>query len=166
MSRDLPRLAAPLRPWLVLGRVSNLPTVWSNVLAGWLLGGGERLGALALVLAGASCIYVAGMFLNDVVDVDFDREHRQERPIASGQVGWLEVLLAATGLMGLGVLLVALSGALAFVLGLLLVLSVVVYDLVHKLVAFAPAIMALCRYLLVLVAGAAGAEGVTGLVWR
>ncbi len=164
MSRDLPLWAAHLRPWLILGRVSNLPTVWSNVLAGWLLGGGERLGALVLVLAGTSCIYVAGMFLNDVVDVEFDREHRQERPIASGQVSWLAVLLVAMGLMAAGVVLVGLGGVPAFVFGLLLVLAVVVYDLVHKLVSFAPVVMALCRYLLVLVAGAAGAEGVTGLV--
>ena len=27
---------------LDLGRVSNIPTVWTNCLAGWLLGGGGR----------------------------------------------------------------------------------------------------------------------------
>ena len=31
---------AKLRTLLVLGRVSNLPTVWSNCFAGWLLAGG------------------------------------------------------------------------------------------------------------------------------
>jgi hypothetical protein len=33
-----------LRTLLVLGRVSNLPTVWSNCLAGWWLGGGGNFG--------------------------------------------------------------------------------------------------------------------------
>ena len=27
-----------LRTLLILGRVSNLPTVWSNCLAGWIMG--------------------------------------------------------------------------------------------------------------------------------
>ena len=32
-----------LRGWLILSRGSNLPTVWSNVIAGWLLAQGLRL---------------------------------------------------------------------------------------------------------------------------
>ncbi len=37
------------RTWLKLGRVSNLPTVWSNGLAGWALSGAAlEVGALAL----------------------------------------------------------------------------------------------------------------------
>ena len=34
------RQPSNLRTLLVLGRASNLPTVWSNCFAGWLLGGG------------------------------------------------------------------------------------------------------------------------------
>src|SRR5438309_11599208 len=75
-----------IRPLLVLGRVSNLPTVWSNCLAGWWLGGAGRTEALPFLLIGTSLIYIGGMFLNDAFDVDFDRQHRQERPIPSGQI--------------------------------------------------------------------------------
>src|SRR5213594_1545943 len=32
------------RTLLILGRASNVPTVWSNCLAGWLLGGGGSIG--------------------------------------------------------------------------------------------------------------------------
>ena len=37
-----------LRTLLVLGRASNLPTVWSNCLAGWLLGEGGHVVKLGM----------------------------------------------------------------------------------------------------------------------
>ena len=74
-----------LRAWLILGRVSNLPTVWTNVLVAWLLSGGAFTwsAALSWMLAGASLLYVGGTTLNDFFDVAFDREFRKERPIPS-----------------------------------------------------------------------------------
>ena len=79
-------LPPQLRTLLVLGRVSNLPTVWSNCLAAWWLGGGGRWERFAVLCAGASLLYTAGMFLNDAFDADFDRRYRAERPIPSGQI--------------------------------------------------------------------------------
>src|SRR5262245_63623198 len=83
-----------LRTLLILGRVSNLPTVWSNCLAGWILGGGGELFKLplpdlirlAVLTAGATFLYVAGMYLNDAFDEQFDSQHRPERPIPSGAI--------------------------------------------------------------------------------
>ncbi len=51
---------------LRLGRVSNLPTVWTNVLAGAVLSGAPLapVRVLALML-GLSTFYIAGMYLND-----------------------------------------------------------------------------------------------------
>src|SRR5947199_6025840 len=74
------------RTLLDLGRVSNLPTVWSNCLAGWLLGGGGPAWRFALLCFGATCLYVGGMYLNDAFDVEFDREFRRDRPIPSGAI--------------------------------------------------------------------------------
>src|SRR6187549_3121603 len=74
------------RTLLVLGRVSNLPTVWSNCLAGWWLGGGGNSVKLPFLLLGVSLLYVGGMFLNDAFDEPFDRQHRKERPIPSGKI--------------------------------------------------------------------------------
>ena len=76
---------------LLLGRVSNLPTVWSNCLASWLLAGGTLLETADLqrfswLIVGATLLYLAGMFLNDAFDVRFDKEHRTERPIPSGAI--------------------------------------------------------------------------------
>ncbi|HEY0550448.1 MAG TPA: UbiA family prenyltransferase, partial [Verrucomicrobiae bacterium] len=74
------------RALLLLGRVSNLPTVWSNCLAGWLLGGGGEWPQFAVLCGGATLLYVGGMFLNDAFDAEFDAQHRRERPIPSGAI--------------------------------------------------------------------------------
>ena len=73
-----------LRALLVLSRVSHLPTVWSNCLAGWWLGGGGNFAKLPLLFLGVSALYTGGMFLNDAFDADFDRQRRnnvQYRPV-------------------------------------------------------------------------------------
>src|SRR5213075_1303788 len=84
--RGLELLMSFLRTFLILGRVSNLPTVWSNCLAGWWLGGGGNSGMLPFLFAGVTLLYLGGMFLNDAFDVEFDRQHREERPIPSGRI--------------------------------------------------------------------------------
>ena len=65
-----------LRTLLVLGRVSNLPTVWSNCLAGWWLGGAGNFGKLPFLFLGMSLLYTGGMYLNDAFDEEFDRLRR------------------------------------------------------------------------------------------
>src|ERR1700722_7791443 len=80
-----------LRTLLILGRVSNLPTVWSNCLAGWWLAGGGSRPALLCVSISASFLYLGGMFLNDAFDAGFDRNHRPTRPIPSGVITEREV---------------------------------------------------------------------------
>src|SRR5512137_991305 len=115
---------------LTLGRVSNLPTVWSNCLAAWMLaGGGSRLG---LLLASGSCLYIGGMFLNDACDVEFDRRHRQERPIPSGLISRGAVWRWAAGLLLAGVLLAIPFGGRALACALALLAAIVAYDLWHK----------------------------------
>ena len=90
------------RTFLRLGRVSNLPTVWSNTLAGIALAGAWPPDGRLIPLLGAMTLaYTGGMFLNDAFDVHFDRQHRKERPIPSGAIsvtavwqwgfGWLAV---------------------------------------------------------------------------
>ena len=79
-------MSQKFRTLLNLGRVSNLPTIWSNCLAGWWLSGGGNYWKLPLLLLGASALYTGGMFLNDAFDVDFDRQRRSTRPIPSGAI--------------------------------------------------------------------------------
>src|SRR5271169_6112757 len=74
------------RTLLVLGRVSNLPTVWSNCLAGWWLSGGGNFWKLPLLLLGMSALYTGGTFLNDAFDAEFDQRRRTARPIPAGKI--------------------------------------------------------------------------------
>src|SRR3984957_11883427 len=92
-----------LRTLLILGRVSNLPTVWSNCLAGWWLAGGGSFWKLLLLLFGTSALYTDGMFLNDAFDVDFDRQRRPTRPIPIGAITEEWVWIYGWGWMLLGV---------------------------------------------------------------
>ena len=77
-------MAKYVQTLLSLGRVSNLPTVWSNCLAGWCIGQGLHGERLFLLLMGATFLYLGGMFLNDAFDAQYDRQHRPERPIPTG----------------------------------------------------------------------------------
>jgi hypothetical protein len=156
MSTTAPRLGT----LLVLGRISNLPTVWSNCLAAWLLNGGGSWLVFLLLGSGATLLYVGGMFLNDAFDADFDRQFRSERPIPSGQITERDVWWFGGLLIFLGWLLLFLLGNTVALLGLLLVAAIILYDAVHKHTEVAPLLMALCRFLLYVVAGAATFQNV------
>lgn len=152
----------PLRTLLILGRVSNLPTVWSNCLAGWLLGGGGNLAKLPLLFPGVTLLYLGGMFLNDAFDSDFDRQHRKERPIPSGAISSQLVWRGGFGMLLLGNALLFVSGVIPGMLGAVLAINILLYDAVHKAFTFSPIIMGGCRFLVYLVAAATGELGVTG----
>jgi hypothetical protein len=132
--------------WLRLGRVSNLPTVWTNVTAATVLAGGASQNARAgLVLLAMSLFYVGGMYLNDYFDRAIDARERPERPIPAGAIAANTVAAAGFGMLGAGVLLLAATGALAAVMGLILGCLIVAYNLFHKGVAVSPVTMGLCR---------------------
>jgi lipid-A-disaccharide synthase-like uncharacterized protein len=154
------------RTLLILGRVSNLPTVWSNCLAGWLLGGGGNGWMFLVVCLGATCLYLGGMFLNDAFDVEFDSQYRKERPIPSGQITLDEVWRWGFGWLGAGTVILILIGKTTGALALTLLVCIIVYDATHKLIGFSPVLMAACRFFLYLVAASAAANGVAGLaIW-
>ena len=151
------------RTLLVLGRASNLPTVWSNCLAGWLLGGEGPWGDFFLLILAATCLYTGGMYLNDAFDLDFDRLHRKERPIPSGAISRGEVWGYGIGWLVLGTVLMFFFGWDTALLTLALVFSILLYDGVHKMIAFSPVLMAICRFFLFLAAASTGDSGVTGI---
>jgi hypothetical protein len=160
------QLQKHLRTLLILGRVSNLPTVWSNCLAGWWLGGGGALGSLLWLSLGATLVYCGGMYLNDAFDVDFDRQHRQERPIPSGAIKVIWVWLLGFALLLGGWRLLASLGSSTAWLALFLIACILVYDAIHKAVTFSPVLMAACRFFLYVVAASVAVHGVGGLaVW-
>lgn len=156
-----------LRTALRLGRVSNLPTVWTNVLAGVVLGGHVLPPAWALLLVGLSFFYVGGMYLNDWCDRDVDARERPERPIPSGAVAAETVRNAGVALLAAGeacVVFVAwtigAAGPTALA-GLALAGTIAWYDARHKGVWYAPVVMGLCRVLVYVTAALATGGGLT-----
>lgn len=156
-----------MRALLVLGRVSNLPTVWSNCAAAWLLGGGGSTKRFLFLLLGASLLYTGGMFLNDAVDVEFDRRYRPERPVPSGQISARAVWMISVILLLAGWIGIAPLGRTPALLATALLLAIALYDVVHKRTRVAPLLMAGCRFLLYLVAGSsAGGDVNSPVFWR
>ncbi|MGZ8907249.1 MAG: UbiA family prenyltransferase [Methylobacter sp.] len=145
--------------WLRLGRISNLPTVWSNVLAGTLLAGAQPDVNTGLVLLAASLLYEGGMLLNDAFDSAIDARERPQRPIPSGEIAVRSVFFVGFAMLATGVALMSVLGRPVLVLASLLALAIIAYNLHHKGVAWSPWLMGLCRALVYLMAGfAASAE--------
>lgn len=162
----MPSAPPTFRTLLVLGRVSNLPTIWTNCLAGWWLGGGGSVGSLMRLSVGASLMYIAGMYLNDAFDADFDRQYRRNRPIPSGAIPESWVWQIGWGLWVIGLLVNATLGLGPALWSVLLAGAILVYDASHKVLALSPLLMALCRFLLYLLAASTGVRGVTGeAIW-
>jgi 4-hydroxybenzoate polyprenyltransferase len=155
-----------LKTWMTLGRVSNLPTVWTNTLAAALLA--SSAGALAppsslvwvLLLVTLSLVYLAGMLLNDLLDADWDQQHHNPRPITLGLVSRQQVrlatvlllTLAAASVLGLSQLIDQPHWLLASVT--LLVGCIIGYNVLHKRYAHSVWLMGACRSALYLTAAA------------
>jgi 4-hydroxybenzoate polyprenyltransferase len=152
----------PLRTLLVLGRVSNLPTVWSNCLAGWWLSGGGTYAKLPLLLLGATMLYLGGMFLNDAFDADFDGQRRADRPIPSGLISVQSVWIWGWSWLAAGLLCLAALGQVTGTIAVLLAVCIVVYDATHKAITASPWLMGLCRFWVYVIGGSTGAYGLTG----
>jgi len=172
--------------WLRLGRVSNLPTVWTNTLAGSALAGttlaGTTLAGTALTLSwqqsatlclGLSLFYVGGLYLNDAFDREIDRKERPERPIPSGAVRASSVFSIGFALLlsGMGTCFWVAQGLSpdhglrTLLAGLALATCIVVYNLHHKKNPLSPLLMGLCRVLVYVTAACAAAGGPNPSVW-
>jgi 4-hydroxybenzoate polyprenyltransferase len=149
------------RAFLLLSRVSNLPTVWSNVLAGWIAAtsrGGEATALVVAIAIAISLMYTGGMFLNDAFDAPFDAAARPDRPVPSGVVSRAEVFTFGVLLLAVGVLLVAVvAGARPFAWAMALAAAIVGYDYHHKGFGLGPIVMGVCRGLVYCVAGSVAA---------
>jgi len=141
---------------LKLGRVSNLPTVWTDTLAGLALAGAMPSDRrLPWLLVALSLCYIAGMFLNDAFDRGFDARYRPERPIPSGETTARTVFSAGFAMLVLGIVLLGWVGyafdhATGFrpvAAGVALASAIVFYDSYHKQNPLSPLVMGLCRML-------------------
>jgi hypothetical protein len=146
---------------LKLGRISNLPTVWSNVLTGTALAGAATADVrLLIIVVALSLFYVGGMYLNDAFDHVFDAKARPERPIPSGQVSAAQVHAFGFGMMAVGLMLLAWVGFgfephmqwRPVMAGTALACAIVFYNWHHKNNPLSPLLMGVCRMLVYLTA--------------
>jgi 4-hydroxybenzoate polyprenyltransferase len=146
------------RAYLLLARVSNLPTVWTNVLAGSLLAGvAIHARSLLFLCASMSLIYCAGMWMNDACDAGADARARGDRPIPNGDVGVAEVWAGAVVLAAMGLMMLWLSGVRpgARAWTVVLLAAIAYYNIRHKGDPLGPLAMGVCRGLLYIVAASA-----------
>ena len=159
---------------LKLGRISNLPTVWTNTLVGVTLAGGSALDSrVPLLLVALSLFYVAGMFLNDAFDREFDARARPDRPIPSGQITARAVFVSGYAMLVAAVLLLIVAGYAyangtewrAPVAGAALGGAIVLYDSYHKNNPLSPVLMGACRVLVYMTAALAIANELPANLW-
>ncbi len=150
-----------IKTYLTLFRVSNLPTVWSNVMAATLLSGVPfSWMPLFVLIVSLSLFYCGGMAFNDICDAEIDRQQRPARPIPAGKisVAQAQTVTAALFILAFALLFALPHGVRAVSAAVVLVVLIALYDLYHKVNPFSVLLMAGCR-LMVYVVAAFGVNG-------
>jgi 4-hydroxybenzoate polyprenyltransferase len=151
----------------MLCRVSNLPTVWTNVLAAALLSGAcPAAGTVAPLALSLSAFYCGGMCLNDLFDREIDARERPSRPLPAGRLSPVEAVAVALALFAVGLSLLRLAPhPSALAPGLMLLAAIVLYDWLHKRSPWTVLLMAACRGLVFAVSAWALAGELAPWVW-
>ncbi|MFG2840920.1 SCO3242 family prenyltransferase [Streptomyces zaomyceticus] len=147
------------RTALELLRAPAALTVLGDTLAG--AAASDRpatAGRRARLALASTCLYWAGMALNDYTDREVDAEERPHRPLPSGRISPRAALATATALTGAGLAAAAADGPDSLAVAVPLAATVWAYDLSLKNTPYGPAAMAAARGLDVLMG--AGARGV------
>ena len=144
-----------------IAELVRLPAVLSvpgDVIAGAAASGqGSDVRRTTALVGASSCLYLAGMALNDWADRETDAVERPNRPIPAGRVSPPFAVALAAGLTGASLLLAAVAdGRRALTVAGPLVAAVWGYDLVLKRGRAATAAMCACRGLDVLMGAGAG----------
>jgi len=147
-----------LLAYLQLCRFAAVFTAMADIFLGYLLthrGGFESECDFGLLLGSSSCLYLAGMVLNDVFDRRVDAEERPKRPIPSGRVSLREAISLGTGLVALGLALSIGVGVASVTVAGLLTACIFLYDGLLKSTLLGPAVMGACRFLNVMLGASA-----------
>lgn len=145
-----------LLAYLQLLRIPNVFTAVADVTMGFLFVGQSvqqfPLSFIAIVAA-SSCLYLAGMVLNDVFDFEVDLAERPQRPLPSGRISRKTATVLGLSLMATGLTFGWLAGFIhggpyplrSGILATLLAVMIVLYDGVVKKTSLAPLAMGACR---------------------
>lgn len=147
-----------IKPLLALCRISNLPTVWMNVLAAMVLINHANPNAVQwcwfpLLVFALSAFYCGGMVLNDLCDYQWDKQHQPYRPLVAGSVTLktASVIAALLFLSGFVIIVFTPFAAAGSLAALVLFATIAIYDLFHKKTAAGILVMGLARALVFIV---------------
>lgn len=151
-----------IKPYLELCRISNLPSVWTNVLAAIVLSGaGFSWGDFIIIALSMSLFYSAGMCMNDIADAEMDMESKPFRPIPSGRISIRNVHILTIALFTAAIALLLFVPFFASIYSaFLLLLLIIIYDKFHKAHPLSIIVMAACRLMIFVISAIA----VTGTV--
>lgn len=154
-----------------LMRLSNSPTVVSNVIAGACLAGAfdgpspravPALPTLALAAATALLLYTGGMIMNDVADARIDRIERPGRPIPSGRISLRTAAILSSICFGIAWGLARCTSESAAFVALGIAVLALLYDFTHTRTRCSVALLGFCRAGLYILAAAAFSETSSG----
>src|SRR5262245_32974962 len=130
-------------------RLPNVFTAMADIFMGFLISHGslEPSRDFLLLALASSCIYLAGMVLNDWFDIEVDRQERPERPLPSGRIDRSHALFAGAALLISGLIAALLAGRTSRNVACVLMVTVIAYDSALKNTVLGPAAMGLCRAL-------------------
>lgn len=138
-----------LRGWLELIRFPNIFTVPGDVLAGYVITWPLRTGGWSDLFAAMLAViflYLAGLIINDLVDVQRDRQERPDRPLPSGRVRVNSARMLAAGFMTAALVLLASRTMDMLFSGIVLGCLIFIYNMWARCSRWTGAIiMGLCR---------------------
>ena len=132
-------------------RLPNLLTVPGDPVAGFLLASAvaaRPFAALPLAAAvgSALCLYVFGLILNDLVDIETDRIERPDRPLPAGEITVPQARMAAIAMALSGLNLALVAGSHTLYVAAILSGLIFLYNAALKRVPVAGVVtMGLCR---------------------
>ncbi len=138
-----------LLTFLELIRLPGMFTAHADILAAFLITGAgfDRFNSFVYILIASSCLFSAGMALNDYFDIEVDKKERPQRPIPSGRISGPTAKTIGFGLLAVGILSACFAGFRPFCISLALAFAILLYDgLLKGYPVLGPLTMASCRY--------------------
>ena len=135
------------KDWIRLVRLPLAVTALGDPVAGFCLAGGcgDVLPCLGVALASA-LLYMGGMALNDVFDLEADRVHYPRRVLPAGAIPPTRALQTGAFCLAAGVIAAAFVHLAAGVTALVLSAAILLYNLIHKRFALTGCLtMGICR---------------------
>jgi len=170
------------KDWAQLVRVPNTLTACADTLAGFSIAAGawNASHAIPLIIASCAsiCMYWAGMALNDVNDIEEDKQNRRKGPIVEGRIALQSAWLAGWGLLIAGVVLSVIAAGMLVdanrqtrlvwpcLTAILLAATIVLYDSPIKKSILGPWCMGACRSLNLLLGFTIGLAAIPDIAAR